>query len=781
MKIRTKISLVVLFVGAIFIIGGTSSVSYYSITNLQTQIRDNLENLTQARARQVEVTIDREINSLKLITSRTKLRSDLSAYNNTGYDSYKDNIRGILDDALYSSKGFKNILVADLNGNILVSTDDSYVDKNISEEKYFKDGKEDNSFNYETQKISGEPVEYLSGPLVLNDEVIGVMVVESTTDNIISAAQEYLGVGKTEKIYVIDDQMKVVIPPALGNGDLLGKKVDTVNSRNCIDMIGLAQKDAQMVHELHREVGVYPDYRGINVLGTHYIVQNTNWCLMTEVDESEIFGPVNDILRVFFVSRIVVLFVFFIVVYFATKIVTDPIRDLQEGVEIVEKGDLDHKVGTKLNDEIGQLSRSFDRMTVAIKRSRRDVDRKVREQTKKIKEDKKLLEEKQKAILNVLEDVQEEKEKAAREKEKDDAVLYSIGDGVFVIDEEYKIVMFNKAASDLSGYSPEYAVGKKYDEVLNFIYEVNGKKDERFIKDAFRTGKAQEMRSHSFLITKRGKKIAISDSAAPLKDDSGRVVGCVVVFRDVTKEREIDKAKSEFVSLASHQLRTPLTSIGLYSEMLLKDEAGKLNKKQRKYLDEIYKGNYRMVALVNALLNVSRLDAGIFDIDAKPTDIKLVTNEVLRDLDKNIKKKKIKLTKEYDKNIKKIDLDPKLIRIIFQNLLSNSIKYTPENGSIKIRTKKQKNGILITISDTGYGIPKHQQKKIFTKMFRADNIVSKDTTGTGLGLYIVRSIVEKSGGKIWFDSEEDKGSIFYVSFPLSGMKSRLGSKNLSDI
>ncbi len=778
MKIRTKISLIVLLVGLVFIVGGATGISYFFIENFKTEIQDNLNNITQTRAKQIEVSIKRELSFLKLITSRTNLRLDLNSYNKTGYKIYREKIKSILVDALSSIDEFESISVLGLDGKVLASTDDKYFGRDFSDEDYFLEGRIKNNFYYSLPANNkNKALIYLSGPLVLDDKTIGVVFIKSKADNIIYSVWEYMGVGKTEKAYIIDKNMKLLIPPASFGAFSLGEKIDNQNARDCTAALRADLKKS----EYDYKPIAYNDNRGVKVLGVFSIIPGVDWCLLSEVDESEIFSPVNNMINIFFISRIGLLFIFFIVVYLSAKMVTDPIRDLQKGVEVVEKGNLDHKVGTKSNDEIGQLSRSFDKMTSAIKRSRRDVDKKVKEQTKKIKEDKRLLEGKQKAILNVLEDVQEEKEKAAREKEKDDAVLYSITDGVFVIDKNQKIVMFNKAASEISGYSPEFVVGKKYDDILRFIYESNGKKNNKFILKAFKTGKIQEMLNHSLLITKSGKKISVSNSAAPLKDKNGNVTGCVIVFRDITKEREIDKAKSEFVSLASHQLRTPLTSIGLYSEMLLKESVGKLNKDQKKYLNEIYKGNYRMVELVNALLNVSRLDAGIFDVNAEPIDIKKILNIVLKDMSDEIKKKNLKLTKRYSKNIGKINLDQKLMRIIFQNLISNAVKYTPKKGKIAINIKKQNDNILIAVSDTGYGIPKHQQSKIFTKMFRADNIISKDTTGTGLGLYIVKSIVDKSGGKIWFESEENKGSTFYVSFPMSGMKSKFGKKSLSDI
>lgn len=240
--------------------------------------------------------------------------------------------------------------------------------------------------------------------------------------------------------------------------------------------------------------------------------------------------------------------------------------------------------------------------------------------------------------------------------------------------------------------------------------------------------------------------------------------------KNVAHIKAIDKAKTEFVSLASHQLRTPLTSISWYTEMLVKGDAGKLNEKQKKCLDEIYAGNQRMVHLVNDLLNTSRIDMGSLVLAPKPTDLVEIVESILEEIGSLIRNKKMKISENYEEKLPQITIDPEMIRIVFQNLISNSLKYTPHGGSISIEIKRQNSHIQVTISDNGYGIPKNQKNKIFTKMFRADNIISKGTSGTGLGLYITRAIVKESGGKIWFESEESKGSVFHFTLPINPKK-----------
>ncbi len=263
-------------------------------------------------------------------------------------------------------------------------------------------------------------------------------------------------------------------------------------------------------------------------------------------------------------------------------------------------------------------------------------------------------------------------------------------------------------------------------------------------------------------------------------DKKNRPYKMIGVNFDVTEEKEIDRAKSEFVSLASHQLRTPLTAINWYTEMLLEDN-DRISEEQRSYLEEIHTSNQHLVGLVNSLLNVSRIEVGSLMISPEKINLVELVNDVIRFHKVIIGSKKIKFYRRIAKNIPlKFSADKRLLGIVFQNILSNSINYTPDGGSIHLSLSldRSKKNIVFKVTDNGYGIPKNQQAKIFTKLFRADNAQKIDTSGTGLGLYIVKSIVDKSGGKIWFESAENKGTSFYVSFPLKGMNKIVGFKSL---
>jgi len=360
----------------------------------------------------------------------------------------------------------------------------------------------------------------------------------------------------------------------------------------------------------------------------------------------------------------------------------------------------------------------------------------------------------------------------ANDLQKFKLAVENVSDQVIITDPEGMVIYVNKAIEIMTGYTVMEAIGKKAaalwkspmpKEFYQKMWDVIKNKKQNFVGDLRNRRKNGEVYD---------AKISIS----PVLDSHGEIIFFVGIERDITKEKMIDRAKTEFVSLASHQLRTPLSTINWYTEMLLSGDAGEINKEQKEFLEAVYGGSKRMVDLVNALLNVSRIEMGALAIEPEPVDLAEVVDSVLADIQPKIIERKTQIVKKYDK-LPMINLDPKLIRIVFQNLLTNAVKYTPVSGKVEMSMKKDDKEVLITVSDNGLGIPSSQQEKIFSKLFRADNARAKGAEGNGLGLYIAKSVVENCGGKIWFTSKEGSGSSFYFTIPLSGLTKRSGNRS----
>jgi signal transduction histidine kinase len=227
---------------------------------------------------------------------------------------------------------------------------------------------------------------------------------------------------------------------------------------------------------------------------------------------------------------------------------------------------------------------------------------------------------------------------------------------------------------------------------------------------------------------------------------------------------------SDFVNLASHQLRTPLSGMKWMLEILQKKSTGPLTKKQKDFIERIYFANERMIGLVNDLLEVSRIEQGSTKLYLQPTDLDHIIRSLLRGKEKEIDRKRLHVTFTVEQEpFPVVRTEPSKIKQALNNLISNAITYTPEDGKVKIELKlkdKDPNTLECSITDTGMGILKEQESQIFDKFFRGTNVSKVESVGSGLGLYIAKAFIEASGGKIWFKSNIGQGTTFSFNLPL---------------
>ncbi len=230
------------------------------------------------------------------------------------------------------------------------------------------------------------------------------------------------------------------------------------------------------------------------------------------------------------------------------------------------------------------------------------------------------------------------------------------------------------------------------------------------------------------------------------------------------KLAQANKMKTEFVSIASHQLRTPLTCMRWLLNLLKDGHCGEAD--TATFIDLIKENTERMIKLVNDLLDVSKIEMGKNTFIPCQTNIHVLVQKIINNSTLFAKANNISLQLEAPETLSNVYTDPDKISLVIQNLIDNAIKYTKGQGEVKTILQEEKNTVKVTIKDTGVGIPKSQQKHIFQKFFRSDNIMKHQTIGTGLGLFIAKAVIEQSNGKIWFKSEEGKGTTFYFTLPI---------------
>jgi len=390
---------------------------------------------------------------------------------------------------------------------------------------------------------------------------------------------------------------------------------------------------------------------------------------------------------------------------------------------------------TSSKDEIGQLGSAFNEMAGKLKSSYRTLEQKVRDRTKDLE------------LARV----------------KDEALLESIGDGIIAVDTDGKIILMNQSAQEMLGWHPESMVGKIFHDTV-------ASEDEKGVaipiekRPIYLALAGTTTTGPTYQYVRKDKtKFPVAIKTSPIILDR-KIVGAVEVFRDITREKEIDQAKTEFVSLAAHQLRTPLTGISWIAEIFL--ENGRHTSKDKNYIKDIIFLARRLNNLVEVLLNVSRIESGRIGVKPEPVDLVEFIGDFLREY-KAVGEMQ-KLTIIFIKHPKKLVVvtDANLLNYILQNLFGNALRYTPVGGTVEIVLEEKKNSVIFAVRDTGIGIPEKEKGSIFEKFVRASNAVLTRPDGTGLGLFIAQESVRLLGGKVWFKSKEGEGSTFYVELPI---------------
>lgn len=781
MNLRTHITILfIVLIGVPALLIVLLSISNASQAILQ-QATNQMNSLANAKEAELGVFIEGQYDRVRGISSRTRMREALEGFIQNQNEDDRNTLRKIIVDAGEPFEDVHGVHVLDVEGNSIVSvTGGEHV--HYENNGLFFERALEREFVFFDKSIDGVVA---AGPIEKDGRTLGIIIIESESSVLVNLLRDYTGLGETGEVLIAGRTPQ-------GDAEFLHTR-RFENDQAAQAVIPKENLHVPMTQALlNNETVLFNavDYRGERVIaGTRYI-ESVDWGLVVKIDEAELVEVLHDFRVTLFILAITILIFTGVIAYSVSFSLTRPIEFLTRETKRMVEGDFNVNVPKDIletRNEIGILSRAFVKMTTSLKDVYGNLENKVRQRTQQLDEtltqmkgQNDDLEEAKAATLNILEDLQEEREKIALAQAKDESVLLSLGEALVVTDEAGTITMVNNVFEDLLGLGVENVRGKNIDKVVPVVDESGELVDpeDRLIKKVLKKGSAD-----SFAITEtvhyknaNGKVFPASTTVSPIVMNDG-IIGAVEVFSDITKEKEVDKAKTEFVSLASHQLRTPLSAINWYSEMLLAGDAGDLSDEQKEYVDQIYTGNQRMVELVNALLNVSRLELGTFSVEPEEVSVTDIADNVAEELKSLTNTKNIVLDKKFG-NVPHIISDPQLVRIIIQNLLSNAVKYTPEKGNVTITIESEDDQIHVSVSDTGYGIPEEQQKMIFSKLFRADNVRKTDTEGTGLGLYIVKAIVEVLGGRISFVSEENKGTTFDVWLPQSGVQKKEGNKKL---
>lgn len=362
-----------------------------------------------------------------------------------------------------------------------------------------------------------------------------------------------------------------------------------------------------------------------------------------------------------------------------------------------------------------------------------------------------------------IEDLERQRDGAIAEKSKLDEVLSTLVDGVVALDFNKNVVLLNKAAEEITGYTQAEMVNRPIDTLVHLFTDQEEITPKTYCQSS--------LNQTAKLVGKDGREAKINLSTAQLNEGVQTNVSCILIMHDIAKEEELEKMKLDFVSMASHELRTPLTSIVGYLSVFLNENKGKIEQSELDLLEKSLTSSQQLLILVQNLLSVNKIEREQMSVSTQPIDYLPIIAKAVEDLKDLAVQKNIILNFNSPSNLPKVMADPIRIPEVITNLVANSINYTNPGGKVEISIQVSPNEVTTVILDNGVGIPKEAIPHLFNKFFRVSNQTQQASKGTGLGLYISKSIIEKLGGKIWVESEMGKGSKFYFTLPLAEKRS----------
>jgi PAS domain S-box-containing protein len=410
-----------------------------------------------------------------------------------------------------------------------------------------------------------------------------------------------------------------------------------------------------------------------------------------------------------------------------TRRIIEPAEKLTETVNQIGRGRLDLKIDIKTNDEIGELSREFNKMT---------------ERLRKYEE------------LNI--------EKLISEKQKSETIVEGISDAIVVCDSESNIQLINHSAEELLDVKENDVIGKKVNDCIH---------DDRVL-EIFQSPRNAAVLSQPYLQFKHhGRQVFLRPRISEIPALHGGRGGLVLILQDVTQFKELDKMKSDFMAAVSHEFRTPLTSINMSVDILTQRLLGPLTQSQEDIVASCKQDCERLTKLVKELLQLSKLESGKFEIRKDLIDLSKIIESSIQPLQLPFREKEVILKFMPEDQPSLLIGDEQQLSWVISNLVNNALRYTNSGGKVNIKIQRDGGYIILKVSDTGRGIPPEYIDKIFDKFVQVKQTLDATPGSVGLGLAIVKEIVEMYGGKIRVESEVNKGSTFSIYLPIAEVNS----------
>lgn len=708
MSIRGKLTLLMLAIGLVPTLV-VSAIGYITTSNdLRTKTTDQLVSTAVKQEQKITGLLQQRQEDVTTLTNRFDLQSALGRYLATGKAVDQSTIDLILQDRKAQVPDMQSATITDLNGKVIASTSETNRGKSLPLADYYIGEGLDTAVSVREDTRDNINKLYIATKVSVNKKESGVMLVVFRMDNIIAAVQDYTGLGATGETVVAfkgaNDHAISLFPLRFDTDAALSKHLDA------LDLFNTASPSHTAT-----------DYRGHEVIVASRTIGFANWVLATKIDTDEALASVvqlrNSLITILVASSAAV----FVIALWLTRYFTRPILYLAEVAERIGKGELGERVNLRRGDEIGVLGDSINAMGVSLK----DFVTHVEEQRNRL-----------------------------------EIILNTTVESILAIDREGTIIIANAAAAELTQLPNDALVGKNVHSVFRWTrdlqpFTINFDTDDSTIYPDL------EYMDHAG--NTHFVKIIVAKVRGATEQQAAQTI---VTIHDETKTRELENMKIDFVSMAAHELRTPLASLRGYIELINYKEGSSISEEGHKYLRQALKSSNELGSLINNLLDVTRIERGTLTLNMEPVDLAATVKQAVEDAKFVADDKQIGLSYKGPDSGDMVLADTIALREVVNNLLTNAIKYTAPKGKVDVTLERDGDSFVAHIRDTGIGIPKKALPYLFTKFYRVHGGLDSGSTGTGLGLFISKSIVERHNGTIGVESQEGVGSVFTFTIPV---------------
>ena len=708
MSIRLKLTILMLAIGLIPTLVVSATAYLTTSSDLRTKTTDQLVSTAVKQEQKITGLLQQRQEDVTTLTNRFDLQIALGQYLATSKSSDRAALDTILQDRKAQATEIQSVTITDPSGKVISTTLDSNVGKTLSLADLYKSGEESTVSVREDSRDNIDKL-YITTNISVNKKNAGVMVVVFRIDDIVAAVQDYTGLGATGETVVAykdgDGHAISLFPLRFDTDAALTKNLDALHLFNASSATSQTATD----------------YRGHEVIVAPRTIGFANWVLATKIDTDEALASIlqlrNSLISIVVFSSAAV----FVIALWLTRTFTRPILYLAEVAQRIGKGDFETRVNLKRGDEIGVLGDSINTMGVSLKDFVSHVE----------------------AQRNRLE-----------------IILNTTAESILAIDKDGTILITNAAAAELTQLPQGDIVNKNIKDLFKWTRDLQPltvKYDDSTVYPDL------EYMDHTG--STHFVKIIVARVAGEQEQQAAQTI---VTIHDETKTRELENMKIDFVSMAAHELRTPLASLRGYIELISYKEGQHISEEANKYLKQALKSSNELGGLINNLLDVTRIERGTLTLNMERMDLAATIAQATEDLRFTAEDKQIRISYDGPADGAFVMADTIALREVVNNLLTNAIKYTQSHGTVNVSLKRDGDNYAVNVHDTGIGIPKKALPYLFTKFYRVHGGLDSGSTGTGLGLFISKSIVERHNGTIGVTSQEGAGSVFTFTIPAAG-------------